>query len=96
MYAFRMSYGEQLAALRDYVAGAQEPNFHAPAGQVRLDVSHTLLGNSNTRNFSLSATILDLKARVFHSSTSPFTPISRFLSNIHYSYNKVWEQHQYL
>eukprot|EP00026_Physarum_polycephalum_P013528 Phypoly_transcript_13940.p1 GENE.Phypoly_transcript_13940~~Phypoly_transcript_13940.p1 ORF type:complete len:251 (+),score=44.55 Phypoly_transcript_13940:252-1004(+) len=67
-----MSYGEQLAALRDYVTGAQEPNLHAPAGHVRLDVSHSLLGNSNTRNFSLTGTILDLKVKLQQSvGTAP-------------------------
>lgn len=59
-----MSYGESLAALRDYVTGGHEPNLHAPAGQVRLDVSHSFLGNSNTRNFALNAPIGTMKDRV--------------------------------
>ena len=80
-----MSYGEQLAALRDYVTGVPEPNLQAPAGQVRLDVSHSLLGNSNTRNFPLNGTILDVKARVlFLSSPAPrfFSPLTRIFSYI--------------
>lgn len=101
------TYGESLAALRDYVTGGQEPHLHAPAGQVnsllflyshflfdcflffysflflyccficwliividhtivqvRLDVSHSYLGNSNTRNFPLNVPIGSIKDRV--------------------------------
>ena len=59
-----MSYGEQLAALRAYVTGGQEPELHAPAGEVRLNITHNLLGMSHSRNFPLTISISDFKDRV--------------------------------
>lgn len=41
------TYGESLAALRDYVTGGAEPNYKAPLGEVRLDMTHSVIGKWN-------------------------------------------------
>jgi len=60
------TYGESLAALREYVTGGQEPQHHAPEGQVRLEVTHSVLsGNLGTsRNYPLSDTIANFKDKL--------------------------------
>jgi len=60
------TYGESLEALRNYVTGGQEPQYHAPEGQVRLAITHSVLPGSmgNTRNYSLTASIADLKSKL--------------------------------
>lgn len=67
-----MSYGESLAALRGYVTAGEEPSFKAPPGQVRLDVTHDILGTSNSRNFPLEMLIGSVKDKLQQSvGTSP-------------------------
>lgn len=60
------TYGESLAALRDYVTGGQEPVHHAPEGQVRLEVTSSVLGGTmgQAKNFPLTDTVLAFKEKV--------------------------------
>eukprot|EP01111_Echinosteliopsis_oligospora_P008445 TRINITY_DN2411_c0_g1_i1.p1 TRINITY_DN2411_c0_g1~~TRINITY_DN2411_c0_g1_i1.p1 ORF type:complete len:250 (-),score=66.44 TRINITY_DN2411_c0_g1_i1:33-782(-) len=59
-----MSYGESIEALRAYVTGGNEPDYKAPAGQVRLEVSSSELGLSNSRNFPLDISIAEFKSKL--------------------------------